>query len=172
LPSIIGFPETVDERAARTVAGGVVTIAATALATDRLWLTAPLACGFAARVLTGPRLSPLGLLASRVVAPRLPGPERPVAGSPKRLAQGMGLAMSASAFLHGVVLGRRRAARAVLSVLVVAGGLEAFAGVCLACKLYPLLVKAGVAPEAGCPECSDLSRTTGAGRTDGARRRT
>ena len=157
MPSIIGFPDTVDERAARTVAAGVVTMAATAAATDQLWLTAPLVYGFAARVLTGPKLSPLGLLASRVVAPRLPGPDRPVPGQPKRLAQGMGLTMSASALVLGLVLGRRRAARLVLAVLVVAAGLEAFAGLCLACKLYPLLVRAGLASEAGCPECADLS---------------
>jgi hypothetical protein len=157
VPPIIGFPDTVDERAARTVAGGVVTMAATAAATDRLWLTAPLAYGFAARVLTGPRLSPLGLLASRVVAPRLPGDARPVPGHPKRLAQGMGLTLSTTALVLGLVLGRRQAARAVLAVLVMAAGLEAFAGICLACKLYPLLVRAGLAPEAGCPECGDLS---------------
>lgn len=157
MPAIIGFPDTVDERAARTVAGGVVAMAATAAATDRLWLTAPLAYGFAARVLTGPRLSPLGLVASRVVAPRLPGPDRPVAGPPKRLAQGMGLTLSATALALGLVLGRRQAARAVLAVLVVAAGLEAFAGLCLACQLYPLLVRAGLAPEAGCPECADLT---------------
>jgi hypothetical protein len=159
VPSIIGFPATVDERAARTVAGGVVTMAATAAATDRLWLTAPLAYGFAARVLTGPRLSPLGLLASRVVAPRLPGDARPVPGHPKRLAQGMGLTLSTTALVLvlGLVLGRRQAARTVLAVLVMAAGLEAFAGVCLACKLYPLLVRAGLAPEAGCPEGRDIS---------------
>lgn len=157
MASIIGFPDTVDERAARTVAGGVVTMAATAAATDRLWLTAPLAYGFAARVLTGPKLSPLGLLASRVVAPRLPGPARPVSGEPKRLAQGMGLTLSATALVLGLVMGRRQAARVVLAVLVVAAGLEAFAGVCLACKMYPLLVRAGLAPEAGCPECADIT---------------
>ena len=156
MAGIIGFPETVDERAARTVAGGVVAITSTALITDRLWLTAPLAYGFAARFLTGPKLSPLGQLATRVVVPRLSGSPRIVSGSPKRLAQGMGLALSGTAMVLGLVLGRRNAARLVLTVLLGAASLESFAGICLACKIYPLLGRAGVAGEAACPDCSDI----------------
>lgn len=156
MAGIIGFPETVDERAARTVAGGVVTLTATAVLTDRLWLTVPLAYGFAARVLTGPTLSPLGQLATRLVVPRLGGDPRPVSGAPKRLAQGMGLALSSTALVLGVVLGRRRAARLVLTVLLGAAGLEAFAGVCLACKLFPLLVRAGLVPDDACPDCANI----------------
>lgn len=156
MAGVIGFPETVDERAARTVAGGVVAMVATALLSDRLWLTAPLAYGFAARVLTGPKLSPLGQLATRAVVPRLSGAPRTVSGAPKRLAQGMGLAMSSTAMVLGLVLGRRKAARIVLTILLGAAGLEAFAGICLACKVYPLLVRAGLVSEAACPECTDL----------------
>jgi hypothetical protein len=156
MASLIGFPETVDERAARTVAGGVVTMAATAVLTDRLWLAAPLTYGFAARVLTGPKLSPLGQVATRLVVPRLSGPPRTVAGAPKRLAQGMGLALSATALLLGLVLGRRTAARIVLSILIGAAGLEAFAGICLACKLFPLLVRAGLVSATACPDCEEV----------------
>jgi len=153
--SLIGFPSTVDERAARVVAGGVVALTATSLAVDQPWLMAPVAAGFAARVLTGPRLSPLGRLATRVVVPRLSGPARPVAGPPKRLAQGMGLMMSVASLVLAA-RGRRRASRAVRLGLVGAAGLEAFAGVCLACKMFPLLVRVGLASEADCPECSNV----------------
>lgn len=156
MSSVIGFPDTVDERAARTVAGGVVALAATALVSDRLWLTGPLAYGFAARVLTGPKLSPLAQLATRVVVPRLSGPPRTVSGSPKRLAQGMGLSLSATAFLLGVVFDRRKAARVVLTILLGAAGLEAFAGVCLACKIFPLLVRAGLVSEKACRDCANV----------------
>jgi hypothetical protein len=156
MASVIGFPDTVDERAARTVAGGVVALAGAAVLTDRLWLTAPLAYGFAARVLTGPTLSPLGQVATRIVLPRLSGPPRTVAGAPKRLAQAMGLTLSATALLLGLVLGRQKAARTVLSVLIGAAGLEAFAGICLACKLFPLLVRAGLVPATACPDCADV----------------
>lgn len=114
----------------------------------------PLAGGFAARVLTGPKLSPLGQLATKVVVPRLPGPPRPVPGAPKRLAQAMGLTMSvASALL--AARGRRRGSRRVLAMLTTAAGLEAFAGICIACRMFPLLVRAGLASSDNCPDCAN-----------------
>ena len=70
-----GFPAVVNEKAARVVAGGVALITATALLTGWLWLSAVLAVGFALRVAAGPRYSPLGQLATKVVAPRLGAPE-------------------------------------------------------------------------------------------------
>lgn len=155
MSSLIGFPTTVDERAARVVAGGVVAMTTTSLVGDQPWMMAPVAAGFAARVLTGPRLSPLGLLATRVVVPRLPGPPRPVSGAPKRLAQAMGLTMSVAS-LALAAGGRRRASRVVRLALVGAAGLEAFAGVCLACKMFPLLVRVGLASEPDCPECTNV----------------
>src|ERR1700760_2514382 len=45
-----------------------------ALGSGWLWLTAVIAYGFIARVATGPTLSPLGQLATRVLAPRLGAP--------------------------------------------------------------------------------------------------
>src|SRR5919198_3471590 len=91
---MFSFPRTVNEKAARVVAGGVTIIALVALLASAEWLLVALALGFWARVLTGPRLSPLALLATRVVAPRL-GPPKEVAGPPKRFAQGMGAAITA-----------------------------------------------------------------------------
>src|SRR3954451_21209935 len=96
----VGFPGLVNAKAARVVAGGGVVITATPLATGALWLSAVLAVGFALRVAAGPRYSPLGLLATKVVGPRLGAPTL-VAGPPKRFAQSVGLAFSvaATAFL-------------------------------------------------------------------------
>ena len=68
---LIGFPRTINEKAARVVAAVVALTALAALLVPAHWLVVPLAYGFWARVLTGPRLSPLGMLASRVIAPRL-----------------------------------------------------------------------------------------------------
>src|SRR5947199_1025341 len=95
MAGIIGFPNPVNEKAARTVAGGVLVLSIATLVLSVtaghawLWIVAPLALGFYARVLTGPKLSPLGQLATRVVAPRL-GEPRLVAGPPKRFAQAIG----------------------------------------------------------------------------------
>jgi hypothetical protein len=84
---VFEFPNPVNEKAARTVAAGVVVLCiATLVLTIAfghawIWLTVVLAYGFLARVATGPTLSPLGQLATRVVAPRL-GTARPVPGPP------------------------------------------------------------------------------------------
>lgn len=152
--ALFRFPDPVDETSARVVATGVVLQTTAVLALRRPALMLPLVYGFAARVLTGPTLSPLGQLATRVVSPRLPGAHRAVPGAPKRLAQGTGLVFSTTALvLHRV--GRPRAAYGVLSALLAAASLEAFAGVCVACKAYPLLVRAGLAPVESCPDCAD-----------------
>lgn len=158
---LFSFPNPVDEVSARLVAGGVVGMAAATVALDEPWLLAPLAYGFAARVLTGPSLSPLGQLVTRVVRPRLPLAAQPVPGPPKRLAQGMGLVMSTTAAALAAT-GHRRAAYGVLSVLLAAASLEAFAGYCLACRMFPLLIRAGVVPAEACERCTDLWATEAA----------
>lgn len=79
--ALFSFPNPVNEKAARVAAAGVVVMSALAIGLGQPWLLFPLAYGFWARVLTGPGLSPLGQLATRVIAPRL-GPARPVAGPP------------------------------------------------------------------------------------------
>ena len=68
---LLGFPNPVNETSARVVAAGVVAQAVAFLAVRQWWVLVPLAYGFVARVLTGPRLSPLGQVATRWVTPRL-----------------------------------------------------------------------------------------------------
>jgi Domain of unknown function (DUF4395) len=100
---VFSFPDPVNELAARTVAGGVLILAAATLVVSVtvgqhwLWLSVALAYGFLARVATGPTLSPLGQLATRVVAPRL-GAARPVPGAPKRFAQAIGAVVTRPSF--------------------------------------------------------------------------
>lgn len=154
--TFFAFPHPVNETSARVVATGVVTMATTAAAADQPWLMFPLTYGFAARVAAGPRLSPLGLLATRVVTPRLRIAHRYAPGPPKRLAQAIGLAMSATALLLHYRARRPRAARAVLGLLATAAGLEAAFGLCLGCKLFELGMRAGVVPESVCDECRDI----------------
>ena len=116
LRDAFGFPAFVNEKAARVVAGGVMVLAATALLTGWLWLSAVLAVGFALRVAAGPRFSPLGRFAARVVAPRLGAPKI-VPGPPKRFAQTVGLVLTlaATAFL---VAGQPVVTTALLGVLL------------------------------------------------------
>ena len=88
----------------------------------------PLAYGFWARVLTGPTLSPLGQLATRVIAPRLSADPRLVAGPPKRFAQAMGVAFSSTALVLWYGFGLGTAASVVVALLAVAALLESAFG--------------------------------------------
>ena len=92
--SLFSFPNPVNEVAARTVAAGVVLMGLCVAVLGWAWVLVPLTYGFVARVLSGPRFSPLGRVAVHVVAPRLPQHERLVPGPPKRFAQGIGVAFS------------------------------------------------------------------------------
>ncbi len=71
--ALLSFPNPVDEVSARLVAGGAVVLSAAYVVTGWTPLVALLAYGFVARVLTGPTLSPLGQLVTRVVALQEPG---------------------------------------------------------------------------------------------------
>src|SRR5579864_8404057 len=130
MSGIFSFPNPVNEKAARAVAGVVFVLSVVTLVTGVYWLLIPLAYGFWARVLTGPTLSPLGWIAQNVIAPRL-GERRPVAGPPKRFAQFMGAVMSTAALVLGLVLGLHTAADVVLILFLPAAGLESIAGYCV-----------------------------------------
>ncbi len=151
------FPNPVNEYAARTVAAGVVLVCLAALTLGQPWLLLPLAYGFWARVLAGPRFSPLGQLATRVVAPRLPGEPRLVPGPPKRFAQGVGVAFSTTSVVLWFGFGLHGATWVVVALLAGAAGLEAAFGLCLGCRTFALLMRTGVIPESVCLECRDLS---------------
>jgi hypothetical protein len=151
---MFSFPRTVNEKAARVVAGCVAIVALVALLASAQWLLIPLAFGFWARVLTGPKLSPFALLATRVVAPRL-GPPKEVSGPPKRFAQGMGAAITTLGSLAWL-LGLGTAADVLLAMLVVAATLESVFAYCLGCQIFGLLMRAGVVPEDVCAECADI----------------
>lgn len=164
MASIVGFPDPVNEVSARVVASGVVVLCLAAIVLDQPWLTAVIAYGFVARVVTGPTLSPLGQLATRVVTPRLGVEPRYVPGPPKRFAQAIGAVLSVTAAVLALAFGLAGAGYAVLGALVVAAGLEAALGLCLGCKLFALLMRVGVIPPEVCERCADLGWSVG-GRT-------
>lgn len=127
------------------------------MATGWGWLTIPLAYGFIARVLTGPTLSPLGQLVTRIITPRLPLQAKLVPGPPKRFAQAMGVAFSVTAAVLWLGFDARGPATVVLAMLIFAASLESFAGYCLGCKVFGLLMRVGVIPEEVCVECNNIS---------------
>ena len=153
--SFFSFPNPVNDVAARTVALGVVIMSALALGFGLPWMTIPLAYGFVARVLTGPRMSPLGRFATSVVAPRLPNHRRLVPGPPKRFAQAVGALFTLGAL--SLYLARETTGCYVLlGMLLVPASLEAFLGYCVGCRLFGLLMQVGIVPESVCLECRDL----------------
>jgi Domain of unknown function (DUF4395) len=154
MQGLFSFPHPVNEKAARSVAGLVVVLTAVTLATEAWWMTVPLALGFWARVATGPTLSLFGQLATRVIAPRL-GTPKYVSGPPKRFAQGMGAAMSTAAAVLALT-GRHTAAAVLLALLIAAATLESVFAYCLGCKVFGLLMRAGVIPGDVCAECADI----------------
>jgi hypothetical protein len=162
---LLSFPHPVNEVSARLVAGGVVIMCVAAIALDQPWLIAVIAYGFVARVLTGPTLSPLGQLVTRVVTPLLGVAAKPVPGPPKRFAQGIGTVVSVTAAVLAFGFHLPVAAYAVLGVLAAAATLEAVFAVCLGCAIFALLMRVGVIPQAVCQQCNDIrSRTQTAAR--------
>ena len=159
---LFSFPNPVNEKAARVVAGGVLAIVILTLTTGWYWLLIPLTYGFWARVLTGPTLSPLGWTAQNVIAPQL-GVKKPVPGPPKRFAQGMGAAMATTAVILALVVGSHTAADIVLGLFVIAAGLESIFAVCLGCQVFSVLMRIGVVPDTVCAECADISGRLRAG---------
>jgi hypothetical protein len=153
---LFSFPDTVNEVSARLVAGGVVLLSLATIVFDQPWVTAVIAYGFVARVLSGPTLSPLGQFVTRVITPRLGVAPRLVPGPPKRFAQGMGAVMSATAALIALGLNQRGAGYVVLGVLIVAATLESVFAYCLGCRIFGLLMRAGLIPVDVCDRCNDI----------------
>lgn len=154
---LVTFPNPVNETSARLVAGFVVLEALFFLVLRDGWLLVPLTYGFAARVATGPILSPLGQFVTRVATPRVEAQvrrrnptfqSRQVPGPPKRFAQGIGLGFTSVASLAWM-LDAPVAAFAVIGMLAVAATLESVFAVCLGCIAYSAIW--------GCADCDDIS---------------
>jgi hypothetical protein len=156
MAKFFGFPNPVNETSARIVAGGAVIMGIAFVLSGNGWVLLPLTYGFIARVLTGPKLSPLGRLATQVITPRLKNEHRLVPGPPKRFAQAVGAAFTITASVL-FVLGATSAAQVVIAMLVVAAFLESAFAICLGCIGFGLLMKLGVIPQEVCEECNNFT---------------
>jgi len=153
---IFSFPHPVNEVAARLVAGMVMVLTLTIVLTNVYWLIFLLAYGFLARVLTGPKLSPMGLLATRVLVPMLGNRKKMVAGPPKRFAQSVGLLFSVTALLMIYGFALPDVAEGVMIVLVIFSAMESLLGFCAGCFVFGYLIKLGMIPEETCKRCADI----------------
>ncbi|RZT79717.1 uncharacterized protein DUF4395 [Micromonospora violae] len=154
--ALFSFPNPVNEVSARLVAGGVVILSTVTIVLDQPWISALIAYGFVARALTGPKLSPLGLIVTRVITPRLPVRAKLVAGPPKRFAQGIGAVLALTAAVLALGFGQHLAAYIVLGAVIVAATLESVFAFCVGCAIFAGLMRIGWIPEAVCAECDDI----------------
>lgn len=154
--SLPTFPDPVNEVAARLVAGGVAVVALVAVATGWHWLALPLAYGFVARALAGPRFSPWALLVTRVLVPRLGWAERPVPGPPKRFAQAIGATLTVIGSIAWLVAGTNPVTGVLLGLVVVAATLESALAFCIGCRLFAVLLQLGWLPPSVCEACANL----------------
>ena len=154
---VFSFPHPVNEVAARMVAGMVVLLSLAIIIFDLPWLLVALVYGFLARVLTGPTLSPMGLLATRVLVPLLGNQIRPVAGPPKRFAQTVGVGFSTASLILYYAFGLTQAAYGVLGVLLAFAALESVLGFCAGCFVFGYLMRWGFVPAETCEKCANFS---------------
>jgi hypothetical protein len=155
MSGLIGFPNPVNEKAARSVAAGVVVLSVITIATNWHWLLIPIAVGFWLRVAAGPRFSPLGQLATKVIAPNL-GEAKLVPGPPKRFAQTIGAVVTTIAAVGSLALGLHWLGTVLLAVMVVFATLESALGLCVGCQIFAVLMRVGVIPPETCEACNDI----------------
>jgi hypothetical protein len=157
--TLFSFPNPVNETSARLVAGAVAVLAVIAVAFQQGWLLPVLAYGFVARVLTGPTLSPLGLVATRVVTPRLRVSHRYSPGPAKRFAQAVGAVFTLTATLLWYAAGEHTAALALVGVVAVFASLESAFGLCVGCRVFYLAMRVGLVPPSVCEDCLRMLAT-------------
>ena len=154
MKKLLTFPNPVNDYAARSVAGMVVLLCIATLVFRTPWLLWPLALGFVARVASGPRFSPFGQLATKVIAPRL-GPAKLVPGPPKRFAQTIGATLSVGA-LVAFYLGAPTVSWVLVGLITAAAFLESVFGFCLGCTIFGWLQGIGLIPVSVCEACNDI----------------
>jgi len=155
---LFSFPNPVNETSARLVAGVVAVLAVAAIAFQQGWILPVLAYGFVARALTGPKLSPLALVATRVVTPRLHLSHRYSPGPAKRFAQSIGAVFTVTASLLWYAADQHTAALALAGVIALFASLESGLGLCVGCRAFYLGMRLGLVPPGVCEDCAPYVR--------------
>lgn len=65
--------------------------------------------------------------------------------------------MSTAALVLAIAVSHR-AANIVLIAFIPAAGLESIFGYCLGCKMFSLLIRAGLVPDSACADCAEIGR--------------
>ena len=153
MAKLFSFPNPVNDYAARAVAAIVIILVVLFEITANEFLLLFITYGFLARVLTGPTLSPGGLLATKIIVPALGSPSKLVPGPPKRFAQFIGLLISLSATIALFVFDSPTSARYLMAVICFFASLESILGFCAGCFVFGWLMKLNLIPESVCESC-------------------
>jgi hypothetical protein len=68
----------------------------------------------------------------------------------------MGAFMASLALVLALIVGSHTAADVVLILFLPAAGLESIFGYCVGCRIFGLLMRAGLVPQDVCAECADV----------------
>jgi cation transporter-like permease len=68
----------------------------------------------------------------------------------------MGAAITTAGAGLALGFGADGAVTVLLVALIAAAGLEALLGLCIGCKIFGLLMRAGLVPDDVCAECADI----------------
>lgn len=128
----------VDVRGPRFAAAITTVVLMIVLVTSAWWLLAVQAAVFAVGAVSGPRFSPYGRIYARLVAPRLAPPTERESPAPLRFAQAVGL-MFAVVGIAGYAAGVPLLGAVATGVALLAALLNAAFGICLGCRMYPLV---------------------------------
>ena len=150
--TLFSFPDPVNDYAARFVATMVVILTLSFLVTANIWVLIFILYGFLARVLTGPTLSPIGLVATKILVPLFGNPEKLVPGPPKRFAQAIGLVFSTAALI-AFLFSEISTTRYLIGILGFFASLEAFIGFCTGCYVFGWMIRFRLIPESVCESC-------------------
>lgn len=151
--NLFSFPNPVNDYAARAVAAMVIILVILFEITGNEFLLLFITYGFLARVLTGPTLSPIGLIATRIIVPAIGSPDKPVPGPPKRFAQFIGLILSSAATILVFVFDSPVSAKYLMAILGFFASLESILGFCAGCFVFGWLMKLKLIPESVCESC-------------------
>ena len=168
LTEFFNFPNPVNEVSARFVASGVFLISIFSLIfmflnkfqnfpnSYPLIILSLLTYGFLARDSSGPKISPLALLVTKVIVPNINIKEKLVAGPPKRFAQLIGLIMSGLALIL-FIFSLEEVSMIIITILIIFTFLEFFLGFCAGCKVFNILIKIGFIPQTICEAFSNYT---------------
>ena len=153
MKTLFEFPNPVNEYAARLVAAIVVFLTLTFQVLGNEFLLVFIAYGFIARTATGPTLSPIGLLTTRILIPLFGNPTKLVPGPPKRFAQLIGLILTSSALIAFFAFDSITVTRYLIGTVGFFASLEAFLGFCAGCYVFGWLIRFKIIPQSICESC-------------------